>query len=252
MTVNPSWSVAIALAALLATVLIVQQVTRVPLQRSAFVAAIRAIIQLLIAATIITAVIDNLWLSLLLLVFMFGMAVYTTGKRVDALHAWPWTALAIAAGIIPVLVIIIASRTMPLAGVSLIPIGGIIIGNTMTAHTLLGRRAFDALRSEHGQYEASLSLGFTPRQSVQQIVHRRVPEALLPGLDQVRTTGVVTLPGAFIGVMLGGGSPVQAATAQVLVLFGIMAAQNLTIAVAERFIDARRLLPRDLQASLQD
>ena len=39
---------------------------------------------------------------------------------------------------------------------------------------------------------------------------------------------MVTLPGAFIGVMLGGGTPVQAATAQVLVLFGIMAAQTVT------------------------
>ena len=49
----------------------------------------------------------------------------------------------------------------------------------------------------------------------------------------MKTTGVVTLPGAFIGVMLGGGTPVQAATAQVLVLFGIMAAQTVTVGVAE-------------------
>ena len=53
-----------------------------------------------------------------------------------------------------------------------------------------------------------------------------MPEALIPGLDQVRTAGVVTLPGAFIGVLLGGGSPAQAAAAQVLVLMGIMAAQT--------------------------
>ena len=75
---------------------------------------------------------------------------------------------------------------------------------------------------------------------------------MLPGLDQVRTTGLVTLPGAFIGVMLGGGSPVQAATVQALVLFGIMAAQAITVAVAERLIEARRLLPADLRASLVD
>jgi putative ABC transport system permease protein len=79
-----------------------------------------------------------------------------------------------------------------------------------------------------------------------------VPEALLPGLDQVSTTGLVTLPGAFIGVMLGGGSPVQAATAQVLVLFGIMAAQTVTVGVAEHLIAARRLVPRDLRTALRD
>ncbi len=69
-----------------------------------------------------------------------------------------------------------------------------------------------------------------PAQAIAESIHRRAPEALLPGLDQVKTTGVVTLPGAFIGVLLGGGSPVQAATAQALVLFGIMAAQTITVA----------------------
>ena len=78
-----------------------------------------------------------------------------------------------------------------------------------------------------------------------------MPEALVPGLDQVRTAGVVTLPGAFIGVLLGGGTPAQAAAAQVLVLVGIMAAQTTTAVVAERLIGMARLLPDDLRASLR-
>ena len=70
-----------------------------------------------------------------------------------------------------------------------------------------------------------------------------MPEALIPGLDQVRTAGVVTLPGAFIGVLLGVGSPAQAAAAQVLVLLGIMAAQTTTAVVAGRLINAARARP---------
>jgi len=122
----------------------------------------------------------------------------------------------------------------------------------MTANTLVGRRSFAALREEHAQYEASLSLGMRPADAIELSIHRRAPEALLPGLDQVSTTGLVTLPGAFIGVMLGGGSPVQAATAQVLVLFGIMAAQTITVLVGERLIEGRRLLPADLRVALID
>jgi len=121
----------------------------------------------------------------------------------------------------------------------------------MTAHTLTGRRAFAALREEKGQYEAALSLGLTRQQAVGEVVHRRVPEALIPGLDQVRTAGVVTLPGAFIGVLLGGGSPAQAAAAQVLVLMGIMAAQTVTAVAAEQLIGRALLVPNDLRASLQ-
>ena len=67
----------------------------------------------------------------------------------------------------------------------------------------------------------------------------------------MRTAGVVSLPGAFIGVLLGGGTPAQAAAAQVLVLLGIMAAQTVTAVVAERFIMAARLLPPDLCGALR-
>jgi putative ABC transport system permease protein len=183
---------------------------------------------------------------------MFAIAILTTTLRVEAPRAWPWAAVAVAVGVLPVLAVVLGSGAVPPEGIAVIPIAGIVIGNAMTAHTLVGRRAFAALREEKSQYEAALSLGLQPAQAIAEIIHRRAPEALLPGLDQVRTTGLVTLPGAFIGVMLGGGTPVQAATTQVLVLFGIMAAQTVTVTVAERLVAARRLLPNDLRALLID
>ena len=120
----------------------------------------------------------------------------------------------------------------------------------MNGHTLTCRRAFAALREERDGYDAWLALGFERSVAIGRIVHRHLPEALIPGLDQVRTAGVVTLPGAFIGVLLGGGSPAQAAAAQVLVLMGIMAAQTVTAVVAERLIRTTKLLPVDLAESL--
>ena len=105
-----------------------------------------------------------------------------------------------AGGVVPVVAIMLLSGTVPPTGVALIPVVGIVIGNTMTVHTLVGRRTFAALREEHGQYEACLSLGLTSGQAVDEVIARRVPEGIVPSLDQVRTSGVVTLPGAFIGV----------------------------------------------------
>jgi putative ABC transport system permease protein len=95
-----------------------------------------------------------------------------------------------------------------------------------------------------------LSLGLTSSQAIDEIIARRVPEGMVPSLDQVRTSGIVTLPGAFIGVMLGGGSAVQAATAQVLVLFAIMATQSITAGVQAALIRRRLLLPADLGLAL--
>jgi putative ABC transport system permease protein len=251
-TIEPGWPVAFALAALLVLALGAHRVGGYGLDRSVLVAAIRALVQLTLIALVIRAVVENLWWSAGLVAVMFGTAVLTTSRRVEAPGAWIWAAVATGAGAFPVLAIVLLSGAVPAEGIALIPIAGIIVGNAMTAHTLSGRRTFAALREEDTQYQASLSLGLLPSQAIGEIIHRRSPEALLPGLDQVRTTGLVTLPGAFIGVMLGGGSPVQAATVQVLVLFGIMAAQAITVVVAERLIAARRLLPTDLRTSLVD
>jgi UDP-glucose/iron transport system permease protein len=251
-TIEPGWPVAIALAALLVVALGAHRVAGYGLDRSALGAAARALVQLSVVALVIRAVVEDLALSVGLIVVMFAIAVLTTSLRVGALGSWLWAAVAIVGGVVPVLAIVFSSRAVPFEGIALIPIAGIVVGNAMTAHTLVGRRSFAALREEAAQYEASLSVGLLPAQAITEIIHRRAPEALFPGLDQVRTTGLVTLPGAFIGVMLGGGTPVQAATTQVLVLFGIMAAQTITVATAERLVAARRLLPDDLRHALVD
>ena len=250
-SVNPGWPVAIAIALLLVLTVAMYVVGGLPRPALTLLAAFRAIAQLSVAALVIAAVVRSVWASVALLAVMFAVAVVTTTRRVEATRAWPWTSVAMAAGLLPVLAVILLTRTVPVTGLALVPVVGILQGNTMNGHTLVGRRSFAALREERGQYEAALSIGLTRHQAIGEVIHRRVPEALIPGLDQVRTAGVVTLPGAFIGVMLGGGSPAQAAAAQILVLIGIMAAQTTTAVVAERLIRQARLLPADLAASLQ-
>ena len=252
MSIDPGWPVAVALAALLGLALLAHRYAGYGLARPALLAAVRALVQLTVVALLIKAVVDNLALSALFSLLMFTMGVLTTSRRTGATRAWPWAAVAIAAGVLPVLAIVLASGAIPAKGIAVIPVAGIVIGNAMTANTLVGRRAYAVLREEHTQYEACLALGLSPSQGILEIIHRRSPDALLPGLDQVSTTGLVTLPGAFIGVMLGGGSPVQAATAQVLVLFGIMAAQTITVLVGERLIAARLLVPAELRLALID
>lgn len=252
MTIEPGWPVAFALAALLVLALGAHRVAGYGLDRSVLIAAVRALVQLAVIAVVIRTVVEDLLMSIALVVVMFGTAVMTTALRVEAPRAWAWAGLAVGAGTVPVIGIVLLSGAVPAEGIALIPVAGIIVGNAMTAHTLGGRRTFAALREESSQYEACLALGLLPAQAIGEIIHRRAPEALLPGLDQIRTTGLVTLPGAFIGVMLGGGTPVQAATAQVLVLFGIMTAQVITVATAERLVAARLLLPADLRGALLD
>jgi putative ABC transport system permease protein len=64
-----------------------------------------------------------------------------------------------------------------------------------------------------------------------EVVRSAASDALLPGLDQTRTVGLVTLPGAFVGVLLASGSAVQAGAVQILVLVGLLLAQTCAVAV---------------------
>ena len=74
----------------------------------------------------------------------------------------------------------------------------------MTASTLAGRRFLAELQARRAEVEGKLALGATMRQATADLVTVAVTEALVPALDQTRTTGLVTLPGAFVGALFGG------------------------------------------------
>jgi putative ABC transport system permease protein len=247
---QPGPALLIALVVLVALAVGASLAGRLHVERAVSTAALRAVLQLAVVALVITAVLSHLVWSLVFGVAMFAIAVFTSARRVGAAHAWPWVAVALAAGVLPVLAVVFLSGAVPWNGASLVPMAGIVIGGTMSAHSLLGRRLFAALREERGSYEAALAIGLPRPAAIGEVIGRRLPEALVPGLDQTRTVGLVTLPGAFVGVLLGGGTPVQAGAAQVVVLVGLLAAQTLTVVVASRLVRASLLLPDDLRTGL--
>jgi len=242
-----SWNLAVALVLLVVLAVAASRYGRLRIERDVLVAAGRAIVQLGAVALVIAAVLDRTWASLLFTVGMFTVAVLTAAGRIRARPDWPWVAVALAAGVLPVLTIIFALQAAAFTGPAIIPIAGIIIGGTMTAHTLTARRAFEALRADRGQVEAGLALGLTRPSAISVVISRHAPEAIFPAIDQTRTVGLVTLPGAFVGVLLGGGSATEAATAQVLVLVGLLAAETVEAVVAQRLIADGRILPDDVR-----
>ena len=170
-TIDPGLPVALAVLLLLALTVTMYRVGRLPSSGSTVVAAVRAIVQLSLAALVIAPVIPPLALSILLPIGMFTVAVVTTVRRVEAPAAWPWATVAMLAGLLPVIAIILLTRTVPPTGAALVPVVGILAGNTMNGHTLTCRRAFAALREEKGQYEAGLSLGLTRAQAIPEVIH---------------------------------------------------------------------------------
>jgi uncharacterized protein (TIGR00245 family) len=206
-------------------------------QRPVVVAALRAAVQLAVVSAVLVAVVGSLLLSALFVLLMLTVAAATSAARVTRLalrapgrgRRIAATGSAIVLGAAPVVALVLASGAVPLRGVAVIPIAGIVIGGAMTATSLAGRRLFDELDQRRGEVDAALALGFLPRDAVLEVARPVAATALVPALDQTRTVGLVTLPGAFVGVLLGGGSAVQAGAAQLLVLIGLLAAETLAV-----------------------
>jgi putative ABC transport system permease protein len=244
---SPDWRLALVLLVLVAVAVAASRLGDLGVERQQVTAAVRAVIQLAVVSLVITAALESLWWSLAFVALMFAVASVTSAGRVGSPRAQlPWVMAAIAAGAVPVLALILGSGTVPFNGPGIIPIAGIVIGNTMTAATLTGRRAYDEIAGRFGTYEAGLAIGLTSRAAAYEVIQPTAKEALTPGLDQTRTVGLVTLPGAFIGVLLGGGTPLEAGAAQILVLIGLMAGQALTAAVLLRLVAAGRVVRADL------
>lgn len=244
---SPDWRLGVVLVLLVALAVAASRWGGLGVERNQVTAALRAVLQLAVVSLVIAAALGSLIWSWAFVLLMFLVASLTSAGRVDAPRAQlPFVMLAIGCGAAPVLLLVLGSGVVPFNGAGIVPIAGIVIGNTMTAATLTGRRAFDEIRGSVGSYEAGLALGMTSREAAYEVVAPTAREALTPGLDQTRTVGLVTLPGAFIGVLLGGGTPLEAGAAQILVLLGLMAGQALTSAVLLRLVAGARVVRRDL------
>ena len=249
MTGGPAfgWALCIALVILLAIAVAVAVWGQLGISQELVVAAVRSVVQLVAVSAVIAVVLREVWSSMLFAAAMFAIATWTAAGRVQARRDLAWVAGSIGAGVVPVLLVIFGSGAVELTGPAIIPIAGIVIGGSMTALTLAGRRAFATLRSEPGQVDAALALGLDRGFAIGNLIDRHASEALVPVIDQTRTVGLVTLPGAFVGVLLGGGSAADAAAAQVLVLIGLLAAETATVVVSHRFIAQGRILPADVR-----
>ncbi|MFI6283311.1 ABC transporter permease [Streptomyces sp. NPDC051018] len=239
LTVNVTFGA--VLAVLLAVAAGVAAVARLGRAREIVVAGVRAAVQLAAVSLVIGWVVHALPLLLGFVLLMYAVAVRTAGRRITRNRTWWWASVPIAAGVFPVLAALLLTGLVPLKGIALVPVAGILIGGALTATVLAGRRALDELKLRHGEVEAGMALGLLDRDARLEVARDSAADALLPGLDQTRTVGLVTLPGAFVGMLLGGASPLLAGAVQLFVLVALMAVQAVAVAVVLELVARGRL-----------
>ena len=234
----------IGLTLLLSIALAVLTAAGVGQRRGVLLAAVRAGLQLALIAAALRGVFAAPATSAAVVAVMFTVATGTAARRLrgqaGATHA---VVLACAAGSTITIGIIVGLPTLTRDVRTLVAVSGIVIGGTMTAATLTGRRLADGIHRRRDEIEAWLSIGATPRQALRDIARYSIIEALVPLLDTTRTVGLVTLPGAFAGAILGGASAADAARFQVTVLIGLLCAEAITATTLAWQLGAPPTLP---------
>lgn len=154
-------------------------------------------------------------------------------------------AAAMLAGPLAIGVVVFSTGAIEFSPRYVLAIGGIVIGNTMTIAILTERIFASDVLAHWPEVEGWLALGATARQSTLSLARAAIQTALLPSVDQTRTTGIVVLPGAFVGAIFAGASPVEAARFQLVVLASVLAAGVLTSTLLLRLTGAVAQRPED-------
>jgi UDP-glucose/iron transport system permease protein len=214
------------------------------LTREILTAAARAIVQLAAVGALIALVFEYELLAIAFVAAMVATAAVTSGGRIKGIpnaRARAVAAIGIpAVGAAGLLIAVGAFDATPRAA---IPTAGILIGGAMTACTLTGRRLLEGLRDEEEEIEARLSLGDRIRTALAPTVRQAIRTGLIPAIDQTRNVGVVTLPGTFVGLVLGGASPAEAARIQLTVLLTLLAVELLAATAIAELIVRTRIAP---------
>lgn len=234
------WGTAAAVVLLVGVTVAVGGWARLGQGRAVVTATLRAVLQLALVGAVIGLVVRTPWLAPVYLAVMLGAASVTAGRRLArAPRAVPLAAASIAAGAAAAATPVFAVRALPMDAAVAVPMVAQLVGGAMTATTLSGQRLLDDVAASWDEVEGRLALGATPRRAVLPLARRAASRALVPALDQTRNVGLVVLPGAFVGLLLGGASPLEAGRVQLLVLVGLLAAETVAAVAVTTTLSTR-------------
>jgi putative ABC transport system permease protein len=210
---------------LVAVAVILSFSQRLGLEKDIGVAVVRSFIQLAAIGYAIDFIfaLEGIGYVLLLLAAMVGFAGWTSSQRAPEVPGSLLLATAaIGLAALCTLGLLLALGVIPPTARYLIPLGGMVIGNSMNATSLTLTRLRDDVRGQRHKVEAVLTLGATGNAALSPLVKSSLKSALIPLIDSTKTAGIVFLPGAMAGMIIGGADPLEAVRLQMVVLYMLL------------------------------
>ncbi|KAJ6300176.1 hypothetical protein OIU76_021050 [Salix suchowensis] len=192
---------------------------------------IRAFLQLSVIGFVLQFIFSQnhaVWI-IIAYIFMVSVAGYTAGQRAKHVPRGKWVAGAsILAGTAVTMFLLVILNVFPFTPRYIIPVAGMMVGNAMTVTGVTMKRLRDDIKVQMNLVETALALGATPRQATHQQVKRALVIALSPVLDNAKTVGLISLPGAMTGLIMGGASPLEAIQLQIVVMNMLIGASTVS------------------------
>jgi putative ABC transport system permease protein len=198
---------------------------RLDLEKDIGVAVVRSFVQLAAIGYVIDYVfgLESLGAVVLLLAGMVVFAAWTSARRAKGVpRSFFVAAGSIGVAAVATLGILLLLQVVPPTARYLIPLGGMVIGNSMNTASLTLTRLSDDVAEQRPKVEAALALGATSRQAVSPILRTALQHALIPLIDATKTTGIIFLPGAMVGMIIAGADPLEAVRLQIVVLYMLL------------------------------
>jgi putative ABC transport system permease protein len=227
------WQLAVATLLVLAAG-VISVILRLGVERRLGVAALRTVVQLGLLGLILERVfavrnpVVVIGLLLLMTVFAAREAVGRTARSYRGVLADAWLTMAVTCFSVGAVV------TQVVVGVEpwyepqyVIPLLGMILGNSLTGISLCLDRFLDHLQTRASEIELRIAFGATRSEALAAPLRDAVRTGMIPIINAMAAAGIVSLPGMMTGQILAGAPPLQAVAYQIVVMFMIAAAVTL-------------------------
>ncbi len=195
------------------------------LNKDISIGTVRTFAQLFLMGYVLTFIfsIENLWLTVGIFVIMAISASFIIRGRVrekDVPYMLPtfltmFVSYFITAVFVTGLIIGVAPWWEPRY---FLPIGGMVIGNSMSALAIALERLFREMRQQKGLIETRLCLGANYREASSEMFRNAVSAGMIPSINAMMGVGLVFIPGMMSGQILAGADPLQAIRYQIIIM----------------------------------
>lgn len=225
----------VASTLLIAVLLALSLIQRLGLEGSVLWACARAAVQLVLVGYALLLVFDadaSLAWAWLWVAAMVVFASDTFRRRTPEVPAPLWLGIvAFGAAGLAGLAVVFGLGIFDLTARNLVPVAGMLIGNSLGATVLVARRLVEDVRDKRDEVEARLALGLSAMAAIHPTARSSIRTALIPQIERTKALGIVVLPGMMTGLILAGADPVDAVAAQLAIMYLILGAVAITTTV---------------------